>query len=114
MRAAGSFSVAVIICLLWCGVWEVAPMAKANTSPSQCKQEVGRLRDECRSAILPGRNPSALCCQIVRTAHVECVCPYVTPKVANLIPVGRTIKQIEGCGRSVPRNFKCGSITTPP
>ncbi|KAM1126436.1 hypothetical protein ACFX2B_041117 [Malus domestica] len=112
MRAAGSL--AVIICLLWCNVCEVVPMAKADTSPSQCKQEVGRLRDECRSAILPGRNPSALCCQIVRAAHVECVCPYVTPKVANLIPVERTIKQIEGCGRSVPRNFKCGSITTPP
>ncbi|KAB2596555.1 hypothetical protein D8674_032005 [Pyrus ussuriensis x Pyrus communis] len=53
MRATGSL--AVIICLLWCGVWEVVPMAKADTSPSQCKQEVGHVRDECRSAILPGR-----------------------------------------------------------
>ncbi|KAB2602793.1 hypothetical protein D8674_003798 [Pyrus ussuriensis x Pyrus communis] len=84
-------------------------MAKADTSPSQCKQEVGHVHDECRSVILPGRNPSALCCQLVRAAHVKCVCSYVTPKVANFIPVRRTIRQIEGCGRSVPRNFKCGS-----
>ncbi|CAB4301567.1 unnamed protein product [Prunus armeniaca] len=68
----------------------------------------------CKNAVIIGGSPSAYCCQRVRVRHFECVCPYVTPKVATLIPIGRTIKQIEGCGRSVPRNFKCGSITTPP
>ncbi|XP_050154903.1 uncharacterized protein LOC126629049 [Malus sylvestris] len=112
MRAGGSL--AVIICLLWCGVWEVVPIAKSDTTPSQCKEEVDRMRQNCRKALLPGRNPSAYCCQIVRAAHVECICPHVTPKLANNIPQRRTTMQMKTCGRSVPRNFKCGSITTPP
>ncbi|CAN6565223.1 unnamed protein product [Malus baccata var. baccata] len=136
MRAGGSL--AVIICLLWCGVWEVVPIAKSDTTPSQCKEEVDRMRQNCRTALLPrlttpsqckeevdrmrqncrtallpGRNPSAYCCQIVRAAHVECICPHVTPKLANIIPQRLTIMQIKACGRSVPRNFKCGSEFSP-
>ncbi|RVW21755.1 hypothetical protein CK203_112864 [Vitis vinifera] len=29
------------------------------------------------------------------------------------IGVDNVVKKIEGCGRTVPRKFKCGSITTP-
>ncbi|XP_024029737.1 uncharacterized protein LOC112094038 [Morus notabilis] len=86
--------------------------ARGETSPSQCTQEKDQLVNACRSVIF-GQNPSANCCQRIRVTHVECVCPYVTPKVANLINVERTIKQIQACGRTVPHNFKCGSITTP-
>ncbi|KAM1029149.1 hypothetical protein ACFX2A_042694 [Malus domestica] len=56
VRAGGSL--AVIICLLWCGVWEVVPIAKSDTTPSQCKEEVDRMRQNCRTALLPGRNPN--------------------------------------------------------
>ncbi|XP_062092263.1 uncharacterized protein LOC133798091 [Humulus lupulus] len=90
----------------------VPPMAKAETSPSQCKQERNQLVSACKPVIF-GQNPSVNCCARVRETHVECVCPYVTPKLANLINVQRSIKQIQGCGRTVPRNFKCGSVTTP-
>ncbi|TYI52381.1 hypothetical protein E1A91_D12G244100v1 [Gossypium mustelinum] len=52
-------------------------------------------------------------CQRVRVTHLECVCPVITPKLAALIDVNRAIRLIQGCGRSVPRHYKCGSITTP-
>ncbi|KAL6272892.1 hypothetical protein ACE6H2_023584 [Prunus campanulata] len=118
MKAAGSLGVVVCLFLVVVGVLvQMVPMAEGDTTPSQCKQEKDLLVSACKSAVINniiGRSPSAYCCQLVRVTHVECVCPYVTPKLANLIPLRRTIKQIEGCGRSVPRNFKCGSITTPP
>ncbi|PRQ55759.1 putative bifunctional inhibitor/plant lipid transfer protein/seed storage helical [Rosa chinensis] len=102
--------VVVMICLL-CLVG-VVPMAEGDTTPSQCKQEKNLLVGACKPIIF-GLQPSAACCQRVRVTHAECVCPYLSPKVANLINVKRSIKQIQGCGRTVPHNFKCGSVTTP-
>ncbi|OMO94787.1 hypothetical protein CCACVL1_05815 [Corchorus capsularis] len=83
-----------------------------SPTPSQCKEEKNLLVNACKAVIL-GSSPSPECCQRVRLSHVDCVCPLVTPQVAALIGVERTIKQIEACGRTVPHNFKCGSITTP-
>ncbi|EOY22718.1 Bifunctional inhibitor/lipid-transfer protein/seed storage 2S albumin superfamily protein [Theobroma cacao] len=100
-----------ILVLVVAGVFEV-PVARGAMSPSQCKEEQRLLVSACRS-VLSGRSPSPSCCQRIRVTHVECVCPVVTPKLAALIGVERTIKQIEGCGRVVPHKFKCGSITTP-
>ncbi|KAL2558338.1 uncharacterized protein Fot_03077 [Forsythia ovata] len=93
----------------------LVPMAHGVT-PSECKIEKNNLVNNCRPVIY-GRNPSPGCCQNVRDFHFECVCPYVSPKVASVIRgigVPRVVKLIEGCGRPVPRNYKCGSITTPP
>ncbi|XP_008234176.1 PREDICTED: uncharacterized protein LOC103333161 [Prunus mume] len=95
MKAAGSLS--MVVCLfLVVGVWVVVvPPAKGDTTPSQCKEEKDLLMGACKNAIIIGGSPSAYCCQRVRVTHFECVCPYVTPKVATSIPIGRTIKQIE-------------------
>ncbi|KAL2558335.1 uncharacterized protein Fot_03074 [Forsythia ovata] len=93
----------------------LVPMAHGVT-PSECKIEKNNLVNNCRPVIFES-NPSAGCCQNVRDVHIECVCPYVSPKVASVIRgigVPRVVKLIEGCGRPVPRNYKCGSITTPP
>ncbi|GKV45512.1 hypothetical protein SLE2022_021830 [Rubroshorea leprosula] len=87
-------------------------VVKGDLNPSECKEERRLLVNACRPVIF-GRSPSPDCCQRVRVMHVECVCPVVTPKLAALIGVERTIKQIEACGRTVPHHFKCGSITTP-
>ncbi|KAM1126426.1 hypothetical protein ACFX2H_041291 [Malus domestica] len=129
VRAGGSL--AVIICLLWCGVWEVVPIAKsdttpsqsscsvvlgfiilcvvmvvdADTSPSQCKQENNILISACKPVFM-GQKASAYCCQRFRIMHFECVCPLVTPKLTNLINVQHTIQQIRACGKRVPHNFK--------
>ncbi|KAI6672177.1 hypothetical protein NL676_000083 [Syzygium grande] len=81
-------------------------LVSGQTSPSECKEERKQLEGNCKPVIF-GRQPSPECCARVRVMHVECVCPYVTPKLAALIGIDRTIKQIEGCGRTVPRNFKC-------
>ncbi|CAK9157950.1 unnamed protein product [Ilex paraguariensis] len=104
--------VGMLVLVLMVGGVCVVPMVSGDTSPSQCKNEKRLLVNACR-AIIFGQNPSAVCCQRIRVTHVECVCPYVTPKVAALIGVQRTIKQIQSCGRALPRNFKCGSVTTP-
>ncbi|GAV73394.1 hypothetical protein CFOL_v3_16880 [Cephalotus follicularis] len=69
-------------------VWEI-PMAMADMSPCQ-----NLLVSECRAVIF-GRTPSPTCCQRVR--------------IAAIIGVKRTVKQIQNCGRIVPHNFKCGS-----
>ncbi|KAL6320933.1 hypothetical protein AAG906_010742 [Vitis piasezkii] len=76
-------------------------MASADTSPSQCKEERNLLVNACRPVIY-GRSPSENCCQRVRTASI-----------IGAIGVDNVVKKIEGCGRTVPRKFKCGSITTP-
>ncbi|XP_060676042.1 uncharacterized protein LOC132805153 [Ziziphus jujuba] len=83
-----------------------------EASPSQCKEEKDLLVKECKPIML-GSNPTGSCCQRIRAVHMECVCPLVTPKIANLINIKRLIKQMKGCGRTVPHHFKCGSITTP-
>ena len=103
-------AVVVVAALVVCG-WGNVQMASADTSPSQCKEERNLLVNACRPVIY-GRSPSADCCQRVRVSHVECVCPYVTPKTAaiiGVIGVDNVVKKIEGCGRTVPRKFKCGS-----
>ncbi|RVW70373.1 hypothetical protein CK203_060564 [Vitis vinifera] len=56
---------------------------------------------------------STECSRVARVTHVECVCPLITPKLAALIDVNKAVRVIEGCGRKVPRHYKCGSITTP-
>ncbi|CAL5343794.1 unnamed protein product [Camellia sinensis] len=99
--------VLVLVVVVVVSVWEV-PVVSGATSPSQCKQQRQQLTSLCRPVIF-GQNPSADCCSIVRDIPVECVCPYVTPKLAAIIGVERAIKKIEGCGRTVPHNFKCGS-----
>ncbi|KAI9177929.1 hypothetical protein LWI28_020780 [Acer negundo] len=110
MRASSRVAtLLVVLVLLVVGVWP----AKGDLSPSQCEQEKRLLVNACRAVVF-GRKPSPNCCERVRVTHTECVCPSVTPKFAALIGVQRTISQIQGCGRTVPRNFKCGSITTPP
>ncbi|KAL6977597.1 hypothetical protein U1Q18_026389 [Sarracenia purpurea var. burkii] len=103
--------VVVVAAAVVVGVWEVPVVNGA--SPSECKEERRLLKNECMPVIF-GQEPSGACCQRVRVTQVECVCPYVTPKLAALIGVERTIKKIESCGRTVPHNFKCGSVTTPP
>ncbi|KAL6123441.1 hypothetical protein ACLB2K_075963 [Fragaria x ananassa] len=60
------------------GVWDVVPVAVADTTPSQCKEEKKLWVDACK-AVATGSNPSPYCCQRLRVTHLECVCPYITP-----------------------------------
>ncbi|KAL1833629.1 hypothetical protein ACET3Z_003280 [Daucus carota] len=78
----------------------------------ECKQERKVLVNACKS-LVARRGPSSYCCQRLRAAHVECVCPVITPKLAALIDVNYAVRVVQSCGRQVPRHFKCGSITTP-
>ncbi|GMN30894.1 hypothetical protein TIFTF001_003016 [Ficus carica] len=91
--------------------WEVE-VATAALSDAQCHEE-RRIGVNACKPVLYGKLPSPQCCERVRVSHLECVCPVITPKLAALIDLNRAIRLIEGCGRQVPRHFKCGSITTP-
>ncbi|KAH0979516.1 hypothetical protein GBA52_006693 [Prunus armeniaca] len=69
-----------------------------------------------------GDGPSCECMQERNDNRVQTLCkllptcqgdtcrvcvPLCHPQGGQLIPLGHSIKQIEGCGRSVPSNFKC-------
>ncbi|KAL3497629.1 hypothetical protein ACH5RR_040361 [Cinchona calisaya] len=86
--------------------------ASAAPSEAQCKLEKKLGVNACKE-VLYGKPPSSDCCERIRVTDIECVCPVITPKLAALVDVNRAIRLIEGCGRIVPRHFKCGSITTP-
>ncbi|XP_047963799.1 uncharacterized protein LOC125208258 [Salvia hispanica] len=92
----------------------VASAAAQGLSPSQCSNQKNNLKYTCRNVVVGGK-PSEGCCQLVRAANTECLCQFVTPKlVAALGGAARAIGLVRGCGRTIPRNFKCGSLTTPP
>ncbi|KAL1830012.1 hypothetical protein DCAR_0209412 [Daucus carota subsp. sativus] len=101
----------VLMSLVLSGGLEVKRVS-AKMSAAQCKEERRIGINACKPVIY-GKNPSADCCLRVRVSHVECVCPVVTPKLAALVDLNRAIRLIQGCGRRVPRHFKCGSLTTP-
>ncbi|KAJ0049290.1 uncharacterized protein LOC116133139 [Pistacia vera] len=109
-RAIRSLGLSLMV-LVVVGMCEVK-MASAELSAAQCKEERRIGLNECK-AVLYGKLPTPACCERVRVSHMECVCPVITPKLVALIDVNRAIRLIEGCGRRVPRHFKCGSITTP-
>ncbi|KAM7466344.1 hypothetical protein LguiB_013906 [Lonicera macranthoides] len=79
---------------------------------AQCKAERNGLVQACKP-VVARRPPSPLCCQLLRGAHVECVCPVITPKLAALIDVNYAIRVVQGCGRRVPRHYKCGKQKKP-
>ncbi|KAE8702717.1 hypothetical protein F3Y22_tig00110482pilonHSYRG00722 [Hibiscus syriacus] len=81
-------------------------------SAAECKEERRILVNACKG-LITRKPPTPYCCERLRVTHVNCVCPVITPQLAALIDVNYAIKVIQGCGRQVPRHFKCGSITTP-
>ncbi|KAK4363339.1 hypothetical protein RND71_018580 [Anisodus tanguticus] len=83
-------------------------MESAKLSEAACKVE-RRIGINACKPVFYGKIPSPKCCEIVRVTHIECVCSVITPKLAALIDINRAIRLVEGCGRRVPRNYKCGS-----
>ncbi|TYG37553.1 hypothetical protein ES288_D13G150600v1 [Gossypium darwinii] len=81
-------------------------------SAAECKGERNVLVNACKGVIRQ-KSPTPYCCQRLRVTHVNCVCPIITPQLAALIDVNYAIKVIQGCGRQVPRHFKCGSMLSP-
>ncbi|KAM7462331.1 hypothetical protein LguiA_030452 [Lonicera macranthoides] len=73
---------------------------------AQCRAERDDLVQDCKS-VVARMPPSPLCCQRIRGAHVECVCPVITPKLAPFIDIDYAVRVIQGCGRIVPRHYKC-------
>ncbi|KAK6231063.1 hypothetical protein QUC31_002581 [Theobroma cacao] len=107
MASSWRAGMVVIVLVVVVGASEV-PTSRGGMSPTQCKEKQRLLVNAC-SAVMFGHSPSSDCCEHVRLTQVQCVCPAITSKLAALVGVEHTIKQIESCGRTVPRNFKCGS-----
>lgn len=100
----------VVVSLVVVGEWEVRKVS-GGMSAAQCKEE-RRIGVIACNNIAFGGSPSAYCCQRIRVSHVECVCPVITKKFA-FVDINHYVRLVQGCGRRVPRHFKCGSITTP-
>ena len=96
----------VMIVVVVVFMWEVKT-GRAEVSAEECKEERRIGIDLCKQVVY-GNDPTPACCERVRLTHLECVCPMITPKLAPLIDVNRAVRLIEGCGRKVPRHFKCG------
>ncbi|CAI9095581.1 OLC1v1031569C1 [Oldenlandia corymbosa var. corymbosa] len=109
MKITAVFLLAVVLFL-----GAIMERSEAPTpTAAQCKME-RRLGINACKPVLYGSRPPPECCQRIRITHVECVCPVITPQLAALVgDINRAITIIQGCGRVVPRHFKCGSITTP-
>ncbi|XP_057512595.1 uncharacterized protein LOC130794661 [Actinidia eriantha] len=112
IKAIRSWAILVLLVVVVVVVGWEAKMACATLTDAQCKEERRVGINACKPVVY-GKLPSPECCERVRVSHIECVCPVITPKLAALIDVNRAIRLIEGCGRRVPRHYKCGSITTP-
>ena len=99
---------AVVVCM-----WEVkAAGGGAAPSAEECKEERRVGINACKPVVY-GFNPSPACCERVRVTHLECVCPVITPKLAPLIDINRAVRLVQGCGRKVPRHYKCGGVFPP-
>ncbi|XP_059288651.1 uncharacterized protein LOC132042032 [Lycium ferocissimum] len=99
-----------MVLVILCG-WQIK-MGNAGPSEAVCRQEKSIGKKACLSVLFG--NPSEGCCERVRVTQTECFCPILTPKlVAILGGANRLIRLIQSCGRTVPPNFKCGSVTTP-
>ncbi|KAF8008804.1 hypothetical protein BT93_K2449 [Corymbia citriodora subsp. variegata] len=101
-RSSGTAAMqAVVLWLLIWGAWDRRGIASRRRAAS----------------ILSRQKVSPACWQRMRVTHfVECVCP-ISPKLASLVRaygVKRIVGEIRRCGGTIPRNYKCGSITTPP
>ncbi|XP_055821198.1 uncharacterized protein LOC129889776 [Solanum dulcamara] len=101
----------LLLVVILCG-WEIK-IGKGEVSESVCREE-RRIGKKACLPVLFGSNPLAECCERVRVTHLECFCPILTPKLAAILNPRRLIRIAKGCGRTIPRNFKCGSITIPP
>ncbi|KAL3499747.1 hypothetical protein ACH5RR_038840 [Cinchona calisaya] len=110
MKEARSWIMIIMIVLFLCVCTN--NIASAAPSGAKCKLERKLVINACK-AVLYGKPPSADCCGRIRVTDIQCVCAVITPKLAALIDLNRTIRIVQGCGRRVPRHFKCGSITTP-
>lgn len=109
MKGSRVFMLLLVIIMVVLSMEEGVKLAKAaGPSAAQCKEE-RRLGINACKPVVYGKLPTPECCERVRVTHIECVCTVVTPKLAALIDVNRAIRLIEGCGRRVPRHFKCGS-----
>ncbi|CAH1453848.1 uncharacterized protein LOC111911393 [Lactuca sativa] len=103
--------IASILVIILIAMMFLAMTCAAQTA-AECKEERRLAVNACRN-VLTGSLPSSACCQRARVSHAACICPAITPKVAALVDINRFVKLVEGCGRRVPRHYKCGSITTP-
>lgn len=107
MGKSWAMLMAMLLVLALLNIFEVK-MASAKLSEAACKEE-RRIGINACKPVLYGKLPSPKCCERVRVTHIECVCSIITPKLAALIDINRVIRLVEGCGRRVPRKFKCGS-----
>ncbi|KAF3625133.1 hypothetical protein FXO37_31027 [Capsicum annuum] len=85
--------------------------ANAKMSESACKEE-RRIGVNACKPVLYGKVPSPKCCERIRLTHIECVCSVITPKLAALVDIKAAVRIVEGCGRRVPRNYKCGTMVS--
>ncbi|KAK9984814.1 hypothetical protein SO802_034339 [Lithocarpus litseifolius] len=110
MKGSRVFMLLLVIIMVVLSMEGGVKLAKAaGPSAAQCKEE-RRLGINACKPVVYGKLPTPECCERVRVTHIECVCTVVTPKLAALIDINRAIRLIEGCGRRVPRHFKCGKI----
>ena len=80
-----------------------------HVEADKCGNEIQGLVNNCFSILL-GKSPSAACCSLIRSADTGCVCPKVTPKIAEKINVPKMVNLIESCGRNVPNHTQCRII----
>lgn len=106
----GGRSLAGMVMVVVVAAAVVVRAVSGGPSAAECKEERRVAINACKPVVY-GKDPSPACCERARVTHIECVCPVITPKLAALIDVNRAVRLIQGCGRKVPRHYKCGSMS---
>ncbi|KAK1424610.1 hypothetical protein QVD17_19943 [Tagetes erecta] len=101
----------MLFAILVCSFAENNKMASA-----QCAGDMQGLMEECAKYVQksgPMIQPSAGCCNVVKSVDLPCVCSHITTQVEGVISMEKAAFIAQACGKPLVRGTHCGSYVVP-
>ncbi|KAK1427075.1 hypothetical protein QVD17_15758 [Tagetes erecta] len=83
---------------------------------AQCAGDMQGLMEECAKYVQksgPMIQPSAGCCNVVKSVDLPCVCTHITTQVEGVISMEKAAFIAQACGKPLLRGTHCGSYVVP-
>lgn len=105
-------------CLMVLAIWVVTTMSFLGQTtvvyglPGSCEGDMEGLITECAVYVRKGTpmaDPSAKCCEAVKTVDIPCVCQNISKEIESLVDMDKVFHLASSCGRPLPHGTKCGS-----